>query len=211
MINKNEVPNFEPNPFDINNYAKWGLKKQERKALNKTLSELVEAGDYRRAIDLLNELDKNAQGFQPPLIQEGESDKDRLIEGKPELLPEKIPIMIHRWFPEGDGWAYNSSLPLADILMQNKNLNRVLTHGNRDGERGKVELENNNWAVYVMRPDSTTKDLKAKNRSPFYLTVAVVSGGEPTEGVLEEMYRQIENLPEVEEPGSHEDLIIGGI
>ncbi len=125
---------------------------------------------------------------------------------KSKLLSKKLPVIIHRWFPDGESWAYHASLNnrVIEVIYS---LDKVLK--NCKMGRFKVKVSDNQWIICLKRPDMTTKDKKAINRGPFYLTAAVIDGPEPTDEELTEIYQHIKTLPEVEEPGSNENLTVG--
>lgn len=128
-------------------------------------------------------------------------------ESRSELLPEQVPVLIHRWFPKGEGWAADSSLSDSFVDIVGKLSGVIKTR--RMGDF-KIKASENEWLVGTMREDSTTKNSKARDRNPFYLTVAVVRGPEPKGEKLDEIYRQLNVLPEAEEEDFESHISIGG-
>lgn len=115
---------------------------------------------------------------------------------------KQFPIVVHRWFPHGPGWAYHPSVNLLEVVNC---LDSVLHHGNREGERGMLCLQGTDgWVIYVMRPDTTTKDVQVVGRSPFYLSAVVLpKGKEPTNAQMEEFCGELNGLPEVDKSGQN--------
>lgn len=132
----------------------------------------------------------------------------------PELLPGQLPVMVHRWFDKtGEGWAYNPSLDYVKIL-RDPNVNRFfwldITKAETTDPGGgyKIPLKTGQWFVCTVKPDAKTKFWAAKGRSPFYLAATVVSGPEPVDTRLEEIYDQLDDLPWVESQGPNDSLVI---
>jgi hypothetical protein len=82
----------------------------------------------------------------------------------------------------------------------------------KGGEKSdfKIKVSINEWIIGSRRQDITTKDKRAVRRNPTYLICAFITGSEPNEEQLKEIYRQLKTLPEIEEEGPSEDLFIGG-
>ena len=138
---------------------------------------------------------------------------EQIPEEKPELLSKEFPIMVHRWFPDGEGWAYHPSLS-GDKFMEiingiSKELNELPSLGNNETQKGFLKITGTeDYAVFALRRDITSKDPKAKNRNPSYLTLTVIAGDKPTSEQLNIIYNEMENAPEVEQRGQSEALII---
>lgn len=126
----------------------------------------------------------------------------------PELLPNQMPVMVHRWFSkEGEGWAYNPSIDYVRVLSD-QNVGRLIMDAQRERGGFKVRLRGGEWFICTVKDDTTSKFELARERNPFYLTAAIVSGPEPVDTQLEHIYEQLLDLPEVDSPGQNDNLII---
>ncbi len=192
-------------PFYLNNFL-YQLKPEQQQIIKESIIASAKEGDIEKIQEIIQELDERSRGAKK-IIETTQEQINEKEKSKPELLPEICPVFIHRWFEQGEGFAYNSLTNFQEALNC---IDEVLKDSNREGEKGKKKFLNQGWIIYIMRPDYTTKNLKAKNRSPFYFTAAIYDGEEPTGEKLDEIYRQLENLPEVELKGLNADLIIGG-
>ena len=170
-------------------------KSKELAASDKTLKEIFEErAKNNKSGEFKEEKTESLQGLQ-------ETKK------KPELLPEILPVFIYRWFRNGCGWAYNPSV--IDILNTSYVVDEALKYSDYGKFKKKVSGDNV-WLIYTKRPDYNPKDPLAKGRNPFYFTATIIYGNEPTDEKLDEIYRQLESIPEIESEGDSPELIIGG-
>ncbi len=129
------------------------------------------------------------------------------IEKSREALQGKLPVLIHRWHEDGEGWAFHPGVDIYKVL-DHEDVGNFLYKADKYGDF-KIKMSDS-WFIVTVRPDITSKDVIAKGRSPFYLTATVVYGREPTGEKLAKIYEQLKTLPEIESKGSNSHLFIEG-
>lgn len=88
----------------------------------------------------------------------------------------RCPVVVHRWFADGEGWAYCNGLDIDEVII--KLGERLRSDPNcQKGQTGMLELSSKDeWVLYSWRPDENPADPKAVGRHPTILRAVVVAG-----------------------------------
>ena len=78
-------------------------------------------------------------------------------------------VVVHRWFPDGEGWAHDPFITPDHLLRIMQFFDRELKE---TGEAHFASPGLGGWLVGERRPDPTTQDRLAKHRSPTVFRVA---------------------------------------
>jgi len=85
---------------------------------------------------------------------------------------EKVPVAVHRWFADGEGWAHDPSLAASSILELMQVFDRELKGF---GEEQFAAAALDGWVIGERRCDPDTEDPLAKHRSPTVFRVAFLN------------------------------------
>lgn len=102
----------------------------------------------------------------------------------------RFPLVMHRWFKTGAGWAFDVSLD-GNVLPIIKGLGSESTA--RDAGTFKVPY-GNGFLLGVRYPDETCEDPRARGRRPTIVVAAVIPHGMPP-SEEEELYRLLRKRP----------------
>lgn len=123
-------------------------------------------------------------------------------------MTTQIPVMLHMWFVNGDGWAYHPFFSEQKLFRPTVYaLKHALTQGDRDKKTTFTIPFKEGQLVCVMFPQENCPDPKAVNRSPFVLLVAYLSSL-PAPSQVEAVVEELCNLGLPERPGQNTDLCI---
>jgi len=113
------------------------------------------------------------------------------------------PLVFHRWFADGEGWAYG---PVADLAAVRAHLAGVLKDRNLppEGKRGMQALEDK-CILWYHRPDENVVDPKVARRHPTVLG-ALVLPARPQPEWEEELFRRLREFPVPDRRGRNERL-----
>lgn len=114
-----------------------------------------------------------------------------------------VPVAVHRWFLDNEGWAYHTSL-----RDQMEGLIGALDRDLKATSEGEfVRQWTGGWLIGERRPDSACINVDAAKRLPTIFRVAVVTGalGEREKAAL---LAELRALPLPDRKGAQEGLVI---
>jgi len=82
------------------------------------------------------------------------------------------PVVVHRWFETGEGWAWHPDMPAAEFVPC---LAKVLRNRPESEETGTLEMDRT-WWLYHHAPDHQVGDRKARGRQPSILRAVALPG-----------------------------------
>lgn len=113
---------------------------------------------------------------------------------------KRVPLVLHRWFASGEGWAYHSTIDAKDLDRVRTFATSILA--NRRDCEVKSEKEDKDTLVYRHYADRNCPDPKAQGRFPTVLIVALARGLSESEiAKLEEELRRLSDSDLPTQPG----------
>ena len=116
---------------------------------------------------------------------------------------EPYPIVVHRWFADGEGWAWSAGQELRDLSTR---FAQVL-HSRPECEQSGLLDGGPPWWFYHHAPDAEPADSKARGRNPSILR-AVALPSRPRTEYRAELVKRLVNIPLPDKPGESSQLYL---
>jgi polyhydroxyalkanoate synthesis regulator phasin len=116
---------------------------------------------------------------------------------------ERYPIVVHRWFADGEGWAWSAGQELRDLSTR---FVQVL-HSRPECEQSGLLDGGPPWWFYHHAPDAEPADSKARGRNPSILR-AVALPSRPRTEYRAELVKRLVNIPLPDKPGESSQLYL---
>ena len=116
---------------------------------------------------------------------------------------EPYPIAVHRWFADGEGWAWSAGQELRDLSTR---FAQVL-HSRPECEQSGLLDGGPPWWFYHHAPDAEPADSKARGRNPSILR-AVALPSRPRTEYRAELVKRLVNIPLPDKPGESSQLYL---
>jgi hypothetical protein len=116
---------------------------------------------------------------------------------------ERYPIAVHRWFADGEGWAWSAGQELRDLSTR---FAQVL-HSRPECEQSGLLDGGPPWWFYHHAPDAEPADSKARGRNPSILR-AVALPSRPRTEYRAELVKRLVNIPLPDKPGESSQLYL---
>lgn len=115
-----------------------------------------------------------------------------------------LPILVHRWFLNGEGWAYHPSLE-SSLLDLVKDAESLLKHPKDGFFQVKVGI---GWLVGDTFSDVDCPNRQAAGRNPFVFRAVLIRASTLTENLANALYRRLCNVRLPVSEGENDALCI---
>ncbi len=104
---------------------------------------------------------------------------------------KSAPVVLHKWFEDGEGWSYPSTVD-KQLLQIIHAINRpLMTAGATDQKSGIIfDSGLNATIIYQSEPDHNCLDVMAKNRGPFFFRAVIIEGTQPQD-ISDKLFKKI--------------------